>query len=162
MANKITLRDGKTQAFLIAVRHDDRGFEIEYETAAGSNYAHYSPDEIVSMEDGRTITWQRPSQKETPEPITLTVTARDLADAYKEGFKMALGMDMMMQSLFGALGLDKEKVNQAIAQTGQIALEAKAQLDRIEKQQSEILEILRKAQSDHDGSKPGILEAAKE
>lgn len=159
---KITLRDGQTQVVVQTSAMDEIGnLKITYLDEKGvTRRASYAPGETLEKE-GEAISVPPKPQAE-PEALTVQITATDIQAAFKEGFKMALGMDMMVQSLFGALGLDKEKVNQAIAQTGQIAVEAKAQLDRIEANQNRILEILTKAQAEHDGTKLGTLEAAKE
>lgn len=59
---------------------------------------------------------------------------------------MALGMELMLKSL----GIDAEKVNLAIANVGQIAVEANERLKDIQAKQAEILKLL---QSKQEGAK---------
>lgn len=51
------------------------------------------------------------------------------------------GMEMMMDAAMKAAGLDPAAINRQIAQVGDIVAMFKAQLDRIEAQNAEIIEI---------------------
>lgn len=144
------LADGKTLAIAIASKTDAKGaMQIEYKSDAGQRTIEYLAGETIALRDGKVFRLPLPAIPKTVNDLTVTINATDITEAFKEGFKMALGMEMMLS----ALGLDKDKLNAAIAQTGQIAVEAKAQLDRIEQNQAAILEILKKAQEDHAGTK---------
>lgn len=70
---------------------------------------------------------------------------------------MALGMDMMLRSF----GLDPEQINKAIANVGQIAIEANDRLKAIQATQTEILKLLQNQKgASHDGQ-PGNADPAR-
>lgn len=64
------------------------------------------------------------------------------------------GMDMMMQSMIKAVGIDPEKIMQIAGQFQETLQAFKEQMDRIEKNQNELLILLRPDTS----VKPATLE----
>lgn len=150
----IILRDGVTKATVSAFQMDERGnLTIEYEADGVSARAIYPRGEIISQPDG-TISAVPEMVQEKPQSndLTVTITATDISEAFKEGFKMALGMNMLLSQF----GLDPEKVTKAVENVGQIAVQAQIALENIQKQNAEILAKLEKLEAQR-GS--GISEA---
>lgn len=151
------LRDDKTGAAIQSVKQRENGdVVVSYNVGEAAGYMIYSPGETIAIADGPDFVVP-PEPAREPEPqLTVTISATDIMEAYKEGFKMALGMNMLMAQF----GLDAEKITKAVENVGQIAVQAQVALENIQKQNAEILAKLEKLEKAQDGKRIGEPDAA--
>jgi len=54
-----------------------------------------------------------------------------------------MGLDMMMESIIKGMGLNPDDIKKKVAEFGELVVAFKAQMDRIEAQNAEIISLLR-------------------